>query len=201
MSNHIRNRLAVHEAAHAAANLILGMTIHSVQIRETDGVVKVEPGADTFDRCVALLAAGIYDMMSGQEPSGDTFDQDEVSRILGRQVAPSAIPEALAVLEEAAVELAGSVRFRQITRTIAQRLLREGTLAGSEVEDIFDAIERDRRLTATRRHSIETHDGRRRPSVQWRDHPVGTNHLAACVLCVANPDRAREAKTSWARRV
>ena len=70
-TKYIRSRLAIHEAGHAVANFLTGRKIHSVQITDHEGLVRVEPTEDVFNAVVALMAPHAYEEAFGSEPSGD----------------------------------------------------------------------------------------------------------------------------------
>ena len=100
---------------------MLGQKIYSVQVGEDDGVVYHAAGKrpeDSFDRCVALLAADSYDRALGQRPSGDTFDEDEVMRVLRRNVASDAVPEARELVGDAADKLACTALFDNLVHAL-----------------------------------------------------------------------------------
>ena len=55
-ARYIASRVAVHEACHAVANYILGREMHSAEMSDNEGIVRVVPTDDPFDAIVSLLA-------------------------------------------------------------------------------------------------------------------------------------------------
>ena len=103
--------------------------------------------------------------MFGLEPSGDTSDEDEVIAILRQTVAAATVPQARAVLEEAAEELVSTARFEPLVRALAPVLRSKRILQGVEIEEILRQVEEwNRRLeriptSRVERHSLGTRFG------------------------------------------
>lgn len=142
MSDHIASRLAIHESCHAAADFLLNRPIHSVQIGQNDGIVRVGPTEDPFAAIVALLAPHTLEDALGFERSGDDSDERAVEDILHRYVLPADIPEARAALHAAADELVVSLKFDTLRRALSKHLKSDTYLTGDEVEEILlEALE------------------------------------------------------------
>jgi hypothetical protein len=101
---------------------LLNRPIHSIEIGETEGIVRVPPTDDPFDAVVALLAPHALEDCLGFEPSGDDTDEREVDAILRRHVSAAAIAQARAVLEEAADQLVVSATFDILRRALSPHL-------------------------------------------------------------------------------
>jgi hypothetical protein len=154
-------RLAIHEACHAVAHFIFGHEIGSAEIYENEGVVRYVKTDDPFENAVSLLAPRALETMFGWKRSGDAgpgSDEYEVMSLLRRNVASASIPEALAVLKEAADELVSSARFDTLRRALSSVLVKERILQGVEIEEILrEADERHARLTRKPTSGIGRH--------------------------------------------
>ena len=155
---HAAARVAIHEACHAVADFMRGSRIWSIEVGDYEGVVHSQKHDNTFDECVALLAPHALEDMFGWERSGDPRDEAEVDRILRANVSSlEAIPQARAVLEEAAGQLVTSGMFDTLRRALSPHLKPGTRLNGDEVESIlFEALERHQELyggRGTERHS------------------------------------------------
>jgi hypothetical protein len=149
MSDHIASRLAIHESCHATAMFLLNMPIRSIQIGENEGVVHHPYTDDSFDNIVSLLAPHRLEDAYGWEPSGDDWDEKEVTRILRKHVSVSAIPQARAVLEEAADQLVLSSKFDTLRRALSRHLKPGTYMTGPEAEEILlEAYEKNAALMA-----------------------------------------------------
>ena len=146
---YIRSRLAIHEAAHAAANFILGIKIVSIHIGKNEGTVFHAKTDDSYAACVGKFAPSAYERCFGLPPSGDPYDFDQVTATLRRVVAPAKISEARSVLETAAGNLVVRGPFDTLVHALSPVLLKEGIYPGDEVEDLFmAALDREARLFA-----------------------------------------------------
>ena len=137
---HAAARVAIHEACHAVADFMRGARVHSIQVGQYEGVVHAQRHADTFDECITLLAPHALEDMFGWDRSGDPRDEAEVDRILRANVSdPSAIPQARAVLEEAAAQLVTNGTFDTLRRALSPHLKPGTRMSGDEVEEILFA--------------------------------------------------------------
>ena len=158
MSDHIASRLAIHESCHAVAMFLLGMPIHSIEIGENEGVVHHPSSDDSFDLIVSLLAPHRFEQAMGWQPSGDDYDEKEVERILRRHVSAAAIPQARAVLEEAADQLVVSGTFDTLRHALSPHLGPGSYLTGEEVEEILhEALQQHAELYRKAWPSLERH--------------------------------------------
>jgi hypothetical protein len=130
-------RLAIHEAAHAAANFLLGLKIYSIDIGETEGIVRHARSRDTYAWCLAKLAPRAYEEAFGYAPSGDTWDEDQVMARLRREISPGSVPQARAVLGEAADKLVCTARFDALVRSLSPIVKRDKHLTGERAEEIL----------------------------------------------------------------
>lgn len=191
MSSHVASRLAIHEACHAAADYLLGVQVHSISIGESEGVVHTVPTDNSFDAAVGLLAPHALEDALGFERSGDDWDDRQVDRILRRHVTASAIPEARAVLEEAADAMVASPMFDTLRRALSRHLKPGTYMTGEEAEKILlGAYERDRWLMAkpVSVGRVEAHAASRSgPRVALIRHHRPPGHNSDCLVCREYP--------------
>jgi len=155
---HIASRLAIHEACHAVADFLLGNEIHSIEIGETEGIVRSVPTDDSFNAVVALLAPHALEDGLGFERSGDDFDDREADRILRKHVSAAALPQALAVLQEAADALVLSGPFDTLRRALSKHLGPGTYMTGQQAEEILlAALEQHSALMAPVKRRVERH--------------------------------------------
>jgi len=138
-----------------------------------------------------LLAPHRLEEAYGWAPSGDDWDEKEVTRILRKHVSAAAMPQARAVLEEAADALVASPAFDPLRRALSKHLKPGTYMTGQEAEAILlEAYERDRRLMAkpAPRARVEAHDaGRSRPRVPFIQHHRSPDHPDWCIVCREYP--------------
>jgi hypothetical protein len=142
-------RIAMHEAAHATANYLLGRKLGPVKIARLAGRTWVKPTDDPFVQSVCLLAGEAFERSIGQPRLGSAKDLDQAETVLAKRFSGSALTEACKVVEEAAIELVGSERFQKLTFALGDAIAKRKQLSGAEVQEILEEAD------GRERHSVD----------------------------------------------
>jgi hypothetical protein len=185
-------RIGLHEAAHCVASYLFGRPIHSAEAHWRRGVTRLEETDDVFASAVVTLAGEAFERSIGLKFKGSRGPNSDLAKadaLLKTVVSGPALDEAAKVIEEAAISLVETERFQKLAFILGPVITRERYVTASQIRRILEEADPERES-----HGLEAHSERTRQRFPWRDHHVPRDHDRDCVVCAANPERARAAR-------
>ena len=151
-------RIAMHEAAHAAANYLLGGEVRSVEAKEREGcTVKARMTDHPVADAVTWLAGLAWDRSRGLPLlSANPTDIEGATKALAREFSGPALDRACKVAEEAALSLVGMERFQRLVYELGAALVQRRYLGDSKVLRILEEADPERSRSTEQRSSARS---------------------------------------------
>jgi hypothetical protein len=134
--------IALHEAAHCAANHILGIPNESTRVTDRDGLTRARDTTTLWNAAVRTLAGPAFDRYIGLERwriwgrSDLAFVRD---RLHAAGFRGDEYDEMAAALERSTHRMVASERFQKLAHALGPKLARERYMGADEIGRILEA--------------------------------------------------------------
>jgi hypothetical protein len=157
----------------------MGHEIGDIKIRSLCGrTMSKAPTDDVFGRAVVLLSGEAFERSLGLPFTGSGSDLDKATKLLSEKLSGAALDEGCRVVAEAAMELASSRRFSELTFALAKALEEEVVLMPREILQTLRAADPERPAPVSQQASmsprLEAHGGLHMAAVSTISHNDGS---------------------------